>query len=183
MRGRTRVSARVVVVDEDEHVLLVRILDALDTKPPFWITPGGSVEGDEALSDAAARELREETGFVVTPDDLGRPIAVARGDWLYRGTPLSAEDWYFGLRARRFAPEPDGYTDLERQVLGTWRWWSLADLEVRPRSSSPRVWTTSSRGSCGVRTPSTARSTARSPSSFPGLCSDRRRLARSSRHR
>ena len=123
-----RTSARVVVVDDDGCALLVRVFDEQDNKPPYWVTAGGSVEPGESLSQTAARELREETGLAVDPDQLGRPLAVSRGEWVYRGRPGLWEDWYFGLRSPRFVPDIDGYTARERMVHETWSWWRLEEL-------------------------------------------------------
>lgn len=57
----TRRSARAILLDDDQHVVLIK-----RTKPdqdPYWTTPGGGVEDrDASPEDALARELKEELG-------------------------------------------------------------------------------------------------------------------------
>lgn len=65
-----RVSAVVACVDDEGRVLLVK-----QTAGPFagaWLLPGGNVERDESVEDAARRELFEETGYRAA---VLRPVA------------------------------------------------------------------------------------------------------------
>jgi 8-oxo-dGTP diphosphatase len=65
------VSAVVACVDGAGRVLIVK-----QTAGPFagaWLLPGGNVERNERLEDAARRELLEETGYRAA--DL-RPVAL-----------------------------------------------------------------------------------------------------------
>jgi 8-oxo-dGTP pyrophosphatase MutT (NUDIX family) len=142
MRGttegrRNRSSGRVVVVDDDGRVLLFQILDALDTKPPTWITPGGGIEEGESPVETAARELGEETGLMLTPEDLGAPIAVTRGDWIFRGAPMYSEDWFFAWRTAAFEPDRSRWTALERELHRDWRWWTPAELDATDEAVLP----------------------------------------------
>ena len=55
-------------IDGQPHVLVVR-----RGKPPFegqWALPGGYLEVDEDLAPAAVRELAEETGIELAPDEV-----------------------------------------------------------------------------------------------------------------
>ena len=50
-RPLDRPSARVILIDGTGSVLLFRIEDPHDAKPPLWITPGGGVRPGEVLRD------------------------------------------------------------------------------------------------------------------------------------
>jgi 8-oxo-dGTP pyrophosphatase MutT (NUDIX family) len=133
-----RVSARVLLLDGSDHLLLFR--SYLDHKRPrlghYWLTPGGGVEDGELLHHAAARELREETGLSVAPDDLGPRIAHTSGyadlGWA-RGTFL---DVFFLHRVTTHEVDVSGFQELERKSTIGYRWWSLDELA----SSSETVY-------------------------------------------
>ena len=60
-RPRVRVAAIIVM---DEAVLLVR---QRRTAAPYYLLPGGGVEGGETLEQALIREVSEETGLLCRP--------------------------------------------------------------------------------------------------------------------
>jgi ADP-ribose pyrophosphatase YjhB (NUDIX family) len=65
---RNAVPAAVVAVVDGAEVCCIE-----RGEPPAegaWSLPGGHLEYDEPLPDGAARELEEETGLAVDPDDL-----------------------------------------------------------------------------------------------------------------
>lgn len=60
-----------VVLNEAGELLVVRHARRGER---YWTVPGGSIELGESLSEAASREVEEETGYAI---DLGDIVAVA----------------------------------------------------------------------------------------------------------
>lgn len=69
-----REAVRVVVLDAEGHVLLIRARDV--TAPElgeWWELPGGGLEPGESVGAAATRELWEESGLDAARPSVGAP--------------------------------------------------------------------------------------------------------------
>ncbi|WP_433334295.1 NUDIX hydrolase [Spirillospora sp. CA-294931] len=126
MRAYRRRSARVLLVDGAGRLLLFRFPGL--NGGHIWLTPGGGVDEGEPLHAAAARELREETGLAVTPDQLGPRVAVTSGyadlGWA-RGV---FRDDFFLHRTGAHEVDLGGLEAHERDMITAHRWWSLDEL-------------------------------------------------------
>ena len=84
------------------------------------------------MVEAASREVREETGLILTPRDLGEPVADNAGEWSLRGSRYYTVHTYFFARV----PTTD-FSMTEDDGLGH-RWWTVAQLDVTEERTFPR---------------------------------------------
>lgn len=118
-----RVSARVMLLDEDGKVLLFCGSDpAREAARRWWFTVGGAVEPGEELAETAARELAEETGLTVSPAELVGPVWRREAVINFNGSVMRSEELFFVHRTTRFEPSTTGHTALERRYIHGHRW-------------------------------------------------------------
>jgi 8-oxo-dGTP pyrophosphatase MutT (NUDIX family) len=127
-----RRAARLVVMDPDNHVLL---LQYEDDPRNWWATPGGGLEGKETFEEAAAREAMEELSLNCA---TLIPLWCQTVEFTFHEQVIRQVERYFLARL----PTPGaalGHTVGEahrREGIVAARWWSLEEIET----TSERVY-------------------------------------------
>ncbi len=128
-----RNAVRVLLMDAEDRLLLFRYV--ADDGERFWCPTGGGIDPGEGPEQAARREVEEETGWS-GPLELvevwhRRHVAV------FGGQLVDHRERWFLARVPVFGVHTRGFTELERQTISEWRWWTIADMHTAPERLVP----------------------------------------------
>lgn len=135
-----RTVARVLPVSPEGRVLLLLGCDPALPEVRYWFTIGGAVDEGESLAEAGVRELREETGIEVEPDQLGEPFGTFEVEFSWAGRDYVNESTLFAVPLQEEAPVSfEGLDLLESQSIFDAAWWSPEELDRDGRAVDARL--------------------------------------------
>ncbi len=124
-----REAARVVLVDTANRVLLFEVeAPAAPEVTRWWFTPGGGLDDGEDARTGACREVVEETGLRLLPDDLGEVRHEQTIEFPFEGRRYRQHEVFFLVRVRPFSLDRSRWTAVEQRDIVAHRWWPLAEL-------------------------------------------------------
>ena len=112
-----RTTARVVPVSPEGACLLLLERDPTRADEPYWGTIGGATGPGESLTDAAVRELREETGIAVDRADLTPAFHQRVTEFSWNGVTYLGDATVFALPLSQDTPIT--FDHLEPEEIGT----------------------------------------------------------------
>jgi 8-oxo-dGTP pyrophosphatase MutT (NUDIX family) len=132
-----RQAGRVLLIDSADRALLLRGGDPARPDLRWWFTPGGGLDEGETPAAGAARELFEETGLKVEPDDLGEPVHHDVAEFSYENRQYRQEQDFFLLRVPQWQVDTSGFDAAEQRSITDHRWWSAAELDATTEQIYP----------------------------------------------
>ncbi len=122
-----RRTSRVILMDASGAALLFETAAPDSSGFTRWITPGGGVDAGESHSEAAIRELFEETGLVV--DSVGEPVWHLEFEVAWDAADHDrGHAEYYVVRCERFEPVSTNWTDDEHIDVTAHGWFTAAEL-------------------------------------------------------
>jgi len=125
-----RTTSRVVPVDPSGRVLLLQDEDPAVPGILRWGSIGGAVDAGETLTDAAVRELHEETSISISADRLTAPFLESTGDFSFDGVAYRSHNTWFALALD--ADTPVSFEHLVEDEVGSVHaagWWTPDALD------------------------------------------------------
>jgi len=132
-----RRAARVLLIDAAERTLLLHGGDPARPEEHWWFTPGGGLAKDETPAQGAARELHEETGLKVAPEDLGEPVHHETTEFSYNNRQYRQAQHFFLLRVPQWQVDTAGFDAEEQRSITEHRWWSTPELAASTEQIFP----------------------------------------------
>lgn len=134
-----RRGARVVLLDEDDRVLLLRAHDADEPGRSWWFTVGGGIDPGEDARAAAVREAWEEVGLRLDPARLVGPVWTRSAVFDFARVHCRQDEEFFVARvaAHDVRVDRSTWTVIEQETVDEVRWWSLPELAACPTQVYP----------------------------------------------
>lgn len=126
--GRTAV--RVVLIDAGGQVLLLHVLTPDEVPDGWWELPGGGIDPGESYLEAAVREIKEETGLILDPTQVGPPTWQRDATWRSGGTRRHQHEVVVTARVMTHHPviTDGGRTPEEVEDFVAARWWGIDEI-------------------------------------------------------
>jgi 8-oxo-dGTP pyrophosphatase MutT (NUDIX family) len=130
MQPVLRPTARVILIDESDRVLMFRHEGSFRTGDfsgtSLWALPGGGLEPGEQHEAAAQRELWEETGL--TGITVGPCVWLRDHVFDWNGNTYEARERYHVCHVPHFVIDTGNQSPQELKEMTAYRWWALDEI-------------------------------------------------------